>query len=87
MVYANPTQSESAAVTKIATQWRCRRRRKIYMEGLVALQRWQQQQTAELLLPLQLWFNTRYGPVKVWGGRVMTLRLGCKRVIKFLWQG
>jgi hypothetical protein len=68
LVYANPTQSESAAVTKIATQWRCRRRRKIYMEGLVALQRWQQQQTAELLLPLQLWFNSRCGPRGKCGG-------------------
>ncbi len=26
---------------------------------MVAVQRWQQQQTAELLVPLQLWFDAR----------------------------
>jgi hypothetical protein len=42
--YAKPTPSEASAATKIATAWRRIRRRKVYMQGLVALDRWQQQQ-------------------------------------------
>jgi hypothetical protein len=59
-VYANPSPSESLAATKIATAWRRIRRRKIFMQGLVAIERWQQQQTAELCVPMQLWFNERW---------------------------
>jgi hypothetical protein len=59
LVYANPSPSESFAATKIATAWRRLRRRKIFMQGLVAIERWQQQQTAELCVPMQLWINER----------------------------
>lgn len=60
LVYANPSPSESLAATKIATAWRRIRRRKIFVQGLVAIERWQQQQTAELCVPMQLWFNERW---------------------------
>jgi hypothetical protein len=80
--YAKPTPTEASAATKIATAWRRIRRRKVYMQGLVALERWQQQQvrpslcqlstsasrlaadaaaqTAELRVPVQLWFDRRF---------------------------